>query len=278
MKREKLRKKIITIIIYGILSLIMIFYLAPFLWMLLSSFQLQQNLTKIPPEINFRTWQYNYGVLLKSEKFLLSLRNTIIVSTVTTLLTLLFSGMGAYVLARFKFKGKALIMFSNYSIQMGPAVAFLIPLFLIMRSIRLIDTLLGFILSLLVFTLPVSMWILLGFFKSIPKEMEEAGYIDGCKRLGVLLKIILPMSRSGIISAGIVTFISVWGELLISLPITITKSIPLTVFASSFSGIYFTDYGGASASAVLSSIPTVIMTIVFRNYLIKGLLEGAIKG
>jgi len=246
--------------------------------MLLTSFQSQVNLTSIPPKIEFANWFENYRKLLNNDKFMLSLRNSIIVSLTTTILTLAFASMGAYAIARLNFKGKSFILFSNYSIQMGPAVAFLIPIFLIMRSLNLIDTLAGFIIAILVFTLPVSMWVLLGFFKSIPREMEEAGLIDGCKRFQIFLEIILPMSRPGLISAGIVTFILVWGELLIALPLTLSKSIPLTVFASSFSGIYFTDYGGAAASAILSALPTVIITLVFRNYLLKGLIEGAVKG
>ena len=147
-----------------------------------------------------------------------------------------------------------------------------------MNQLRLIDTHLGLIMTVSTFTIPISVWILFGFFRTIPREMEEAGLIDGCSRFGIFLRIVLPLARPGFISASIVTFILVWGELMLALPLTLFRAIPLTVFATSFSGVHFVNFGGAAATAIISAMPTIVVVLVFRKYLLKGLLEGAVKG
>ncbi len=161
---------------------------------------------------------------------------------------------------------------------MGPAVAFLIPLFFIFKNLKMIDNIWAMILAITTFTIPMSMWIMLGFFKGIPKEIEESSIIDGCSKLQCFFRIVLPLAKPGIISACLVTFISVWGEMLIALPLTLTKATPLTVFASSFSGIQSTNFGGAAAVSMISILPIVAIVIIFKDYLLRGLAEGAVKG
>jgi len=153
---------------------------------------------------------------------------------------------------------------------MGPAIVLLIPLFVILQKTNLIDTKGGLIAVFLLFISPVAMWLLLGFFQSVPKELEEAAYIDGCSKFYTFYKIILPIVKPGLLACCIVVFISVWGDLLIPLILTISKSTTLTVFSSSFTGIYEINYGGAAATSVLSALPTILIVLVFRNYLIKG--------
>ena len=122
------------------------------------------------------------------------------------------------------------------------------------------------------------MWIMIGFLQGIPREMEESAYIDGCSRLKTFWKVIVPLAKPGMISSIIVTFISVWGELLLALPLTLSKATPLTVYASSFSGVYATNFGGAAAVSAISILPVIMIVIGFKNYLLNGLVDGAVKG
>lgn len=267
-----------SLMVHVLLVLFLIFFLAPILWMAISSLQPQENLMREVYRFTFDDIFCNYRELFANSRFLLSLKNTCLISIFATLFTIVFASCAAYVFARFNFKGKNPIMFSVYSIQMGPAVAFLIPLFFIFRNLKLIDNIWAMVLAITTFTIPMSMWIMLGFFKGIPKAIEDSALIDGCTRLQTFVRIVLPLAKPGMISACLVTFISVWGEMLIALPLTLSKATPLTVFASSFSGVYTTNFGGAAAVSVISALPVVIIVLVFRKYLLRGLAEGAVKG
>lgn len=274
MKSNALHK----IIVWLLLLAFMFFFLTPILWMTISSLQPQENLMRENYRFTADDIFGNYRSLFGDRKFLLALKNTFLITVFASLLTIAFASSAAYAFSRYDFSGKKTSMFLVYSIQMGPAVAFLIPLFFIFRAIGLIDNIWAMILAITTFTIPISMWIMLGFYKSIPREIEESAVIDGCTRLQTFLRIILPLAKPGMISACIVTFISVWGEMLIALPLTLSKATPLTVYASSFSGVYTTNFGGAAAVSVLSTLPVVIIVFVFRKYLLKGLVEGAVKG
>ena len=130
----------------------------------------------------------------------------------------------------------------------------------------------------LVFQVPVGIWILRGFFESIPHELYDAARIDGCSRLGAFFRVALPLARPGILTVGIYTFITGWNDLLIPLTMSVYKTTMLTVYASSFGGLYQIDYGGATAVAVLSAIPTILLALIFRKNLVQGLTAGSIKG
>ncbi|MHC1770551.1 MAG: carbohydrate ABC transporter permease [Flexilinea sp.] len=277
--RKKSRKYIVkSIIVHFLLAIFLLFFLFPIIWMLISSLQPQENLMREVYHFSTDNIFINYIELFENAKFQRALQNTILISAISTIMTIAFSGCAAYVFSRFNFRFKNLSMYGVYSIQMGPAVSFLIPLFFIFRQLRLIDNIWALILAITTFTIPMSMWIMYGFINSIPKEIEESALIDGCNRLQTFLLIIVPLAKPGMISACIVTFIAVWGEMLLALPLTLTKATPLTVFASSFSGIYTTNFGGAAAVSIISTLPVVIIVFVFQKYLLRGLAEGAVKG
>lgn len=267
-----------NVVIYVLLLLFLAFFIAPILWMLLSSLQPQENLMRIGYQFTWNDPFVNFQALFSDVKFLNALKNSVVLSVASTLLTVVFSACGAYAMSRCTFRMKKISMVAIYSIQMGPAVAFLIPLFFIFRQMRMIDNIGAMILAVTTFTIPMSMWIMLGFFSGLPRELEEAAMIDGCNRLTAFVKIVLPLAKPGMISACIVTFISVWGEMLLALPLTLTKATPLTVYASSFSGVYTTNFGGAAAVSVISVLPIIVLMICLRNYLLNGLTEGAVKG
>lgn len=264
---------------YIAISLIMFFFLAPFVWIVISSIQPKGLLASVPLRIDLsRVTLENYKNLFTEKEFINAAKSTILVTLGTTILGLLFSSIGAYVVASFDFPGRNAFAFTCLSMQLAPAITFLIPIFLLLQWIRLLDTYTGLIGVFLVFICPVSMWIMVGFFKSIPADFAEAAYIDGCSHFKAFCKIVSPLVIPGFIAAGVIIFISVWGDLLIPLVVSLSKTNTLTVFASSLSGAHSVDYGGAAAVSVISGFPTVILALLFRKYLIRGLVEGGIKG
>ena len=272
------KRRVFSFLVHFALFFFLLFFLLPFLWMIITSLQPRQNVMSVPMRFGMDNWYINYTAVLNNPRFVAAFTNTVVISVCTTVLTLMISTCAAYAFSRYSFKGKSFVLFSSYSIQMGPAISFLLPIFLFIRTLGLFDTRTGVVLVGTTFLVPVAMWIMIGFFSAIPREMEEAGFIDGCGRLGVFFRIVLPLARPGLISAGIVSFVMIWCDLLIPLILTLIRSVPLTVFTTSFRGMYQTDYGASAAVSVIASLPTVILLLVFRKYLLKGLIEGAIKG
>jgi len=263
---------------YLALVLIMIFVVGPIIWIAITSLQPMSNLMSVPLKVSFSnvTFEY-YRSLFADRNFVKSVINTVVTTVVSTVLVLAVSSLGAYAVARFRFANKELLLFSILGIQLGPAVAYLIPLFIMVRWLGLIDTWIGLILVFLAFVVPIGIWLLRGFFEDIPRELEPAARMDGCSRFGAFSRIILPLARGGIMATAIFVFISIWGDFLIPLIVTFSHSITLTVFASAFSGTYDVNYGGAAATAVISGLPTILLAIIFRRHLIRGLTEGSVK-
>jgi multiple sugar transport system permease protein len=274
----RLRKRLFKAMLYVAAALLMGFVVGPIIWIVITSFQPSENLMSVPPKVTLTkpTLLY-YQQLFRSPAFVKSLLNTIIITTFATLLTIGVSCLGAYAVARFRFPRKELFLFSIMGIQLGPAVAYLIPLFLMVRTFGLTDTHIGVILVFLAFVVPLGIWMLRGFFEDIPRELEPAARMDGCTRFGAFFRIILPLARGGIMATAIYIFIASWGEFFIPLVVTFSKATTLTVFASAFGGVHEVNYGGAAATAVVSGVPSIIMALFFRRYLIRGLLEGSVK-
>lgn len=278
MKSYRLRKVVGRIASYGLLWGIMIFILGPIIWVAITSFQPMSNLMTVPPRVSLSEMSLTYyRELFEDAQFTKSLKNTISITSLSTLLVLAISALGAYAAARFQFPGKDVLLFSILGLQLGPAVAFLIPLFIMVRGFGLIDTHLGVILVFTAFVVPVGIWLLRGFFEGIPHELEPAARMDGCSRIGAFIRVILPLAKGGLAATSTFVFISIWGDLLVPLVLTFSRATTLTVFASAFGGMHNVNYGGAAAVAVLSGLPTVVLAVIFRRYLVRGLFEGSVK-
>jgi len=275
---HKLRKRLFKIFLYAAAAVLMLYILGPIVWIVITSFQPSENLQSAPPRVTLTqpTLKY-YEQLFESGDFIKSLKNTIIITTFSTFFTISISCLGAYAVARFRFPRKEIFLFSILGIQLGPAVAYLIPLFLLVRAFGLTDTHSGVILVLMAFIVPLGIWMLRGFFEDIPRELEPAARMDGCTRFGAFFRIVLPLARGGIMATAIYIFIASWGEFFIPLVITFSKATTLTVFASSFGGLHEVNYGAAAATAVLSGVPSIVLAVFFRRYLVRGLLEGSVK-
>ncbi len=265
--------------VYGTAVLLVSFILLPFVWIVITSVQDTDHLQSVPPTVSLRQLDFtSYKRLMADPMFRTSLTNSLVAVTSATLLAMVIASLGGYAVGCFQLRGKSGVLFFMLIVQLVPALALLIPFFMILRSMHLIDTYAGLIMVFLVFQVPVGIWMLRGFFASIPHELFDAASIDGCTRLGMLLRIAVPLARPGIVAVGIYTFIGGWNDLLIPIIVSIHRRTMLTVYATSFGGVYKTDFGGAAAVAVLSALPTVLMAIAFRKQLIQGLTAGAVKG
>ena len=208
-----------------------------------------------------------------------SLANTLIVSVVTTLVCLAVGSITAYAFARLQFVAKRSIFNLVVFTQMLPSVALIIPLYILLVRVHLIDTLAGLTLVYTSFALPFVIWVMRGYFQTVPHELEDAARVDGCSRLGALARVVLPVSAPGLVATGTFAFLGAWGEFLLPVVLTSTdRAEPLTVIISQFSGVYNIDYHLMTTAGVLAALPPVILALVFSEHLISGLTEGGVKG
>lgn len=265
--------------IYVAAYLIALFILAPFIWVLITSVQNVNNLMTVPTKISLTDLNFSYyKQLFADPRFRLSLSNSLVIVLISTFCATIICSLGGYAMGTLRLRGKTVLLFIILGIILCPGLVFLIPLFMILRSLQLIDTYLGIALIFQIFQVPIGIWILRGFFNSIPTEIFEAAKIDGCSPFGVFLRIGLPLARPGIITVGLYAFLDSWNDLLVPLTVSIYKRTTLTVYAASFGGLKNMNYGGATAVAVLSAIPTIFLAILFRKQIIRGLTAGAVKG
>jgi len=211
------------------------------------------------------------------------LTNSLVVSLTSTVLALVVAVFAGYALARFRFRGSRTFSFVVLSTQMFPGILFLLPLFLIFVQIqtrfgiKLTGSLAGLVITYLTFSLPFSIWMLVGYFNSLPPELEEAALVDGTGRLGALFRIVLPVARPGIIAVGVFAFITAWSEVLFAsvLTNTSTRTLPIGLQAyASESGVYWDQLMAAS---VVVSIPVLVGFLSVQRYLVRGLSTGAVK-
>lgn len=203
--------------------------------------------------------------------------NSIIISSTTTLLVLAISIPASYVLSRQKFRGRRDIDFWILSTRMAPPVGVLIPYFIIFTKLKLLDTRLSIILMHLSFNLPLAIWIMKGFFREIPKEFEEAAYVDGCNYWQAFFRIIIPTVAGGIVATSILTFIFSWNELMYALTLSGLKSRTATVSLYNFISYEEILWGPLCAAGMIVLIPVFIFVILVQKKLVRGLTFGALK-
>lgn len=202
---------------------------------------------------------------------------SLIVSVSTTVLSVAIASLAAYALARFQFWGREGYGLFMLITQMMPAILFLVPLFVILRGLGLINTLPGLILSYLTFSLPFCIWLLRSYFENISPDLEEAAMTDGCNRLQALIRITLPLATPALVATGAFAFINAWNEFLFAF-ILASQQPMLTVQLYAFIGQYGPEYGNLMAAAVLIALPPVILFVIMQRHLIRGLTAGSVKG
>jgi multiple sugar transport system permease protein len=253
--------------------------LGPVLWGVVTSLYPLSSLTSQPPDLNPANLTIdNYVLVFDTSRGLFSgLINSFIIAFFTSAIALAVGSAAAYALARLNMPGSNLILMMILATQMFPGIVIAIPLFLVMSRIGLIDTHFGLIMVYLSFILPIVIWILKGFFESVPMELERAAAVDGATPLQTFQFVVLPISLPPLFATGVFAFIESWNEFFFAIILTRinVKTVPIAI--AEFSGQYTTLYGQMLASAVLASIPVVILAIIFRRFILEGFVEGAIK-
>ena len=269
---------------YFILKLVIIisfvFYAVfPFLWLVLASLKTNAELLNNPftlPEV----FQFkNYSNAIQEAGLGRLIINSLVISTSATFLNILFSSMCAFAIARHTFWGNNVLFLMITAGILVPLNALIIPYFAIINFLNLYDTRIGLIIVYCAVGLPVSTFILTEFFKSIPKEIEEASYLDGCNFAARYFKIMLPLALPGLATAGTFQFILCWNEFIYAMLLTSSTDIRTIQFGISyFTNQFFSDYVGMFAAVVISIIPSITVFILFQEKVINGLTAGSVKG
>jgi multiple sugar transport system permease protein len=259
---------------------IVVFCLLPFYWLVNISLKTGSDLSGsdiVPPNPSLD----NYQSIFESSSFTKALRNSAIVSLVTTFLGIVVGSFAAYALARLRMRGKAILLAIVLSITTFPQIAIAAPLFRLWADIGLYNTLIGLVIPYLTFALPLSIYILVSFFREIPKDLEEAALVDGATHFEAFRKVVVPLAAPGLATTAILTFIAAWNEFLLATTLTTSPSARTTPVAiSQFTGSsqFEVPLGTQSAASVVISIPLIILVLLFQKRIVAGLTAGAVKG
>jgi ABC-type glycerol-3-phosphate transport system permease component len=265
---------------FGTVGIVCVIAFFPFYWLINTSLLREVDLFSYPPIFfprrNPFVAYYNYFV---NSHILLWLKNTILVSSISTVISTVLAIFAAYSISRFRYRGRTFLTFVILITQMLPPVLLIIPIYVIFLSFKLNNTLMGLTIIFTILTVPIGTWFLKGFFDTLPKELEESATIDGASQLGTLLRITLPLSVSGIVATATWSFIIAWDEYLFASTIINTQQKwMLSVGLSSYLGQYSVSWSDIMTGAVVATIPLGFLFMFFQRYLLSGLTAGSIKG
>ena len=260
------------------IGLIILFVLAPLYWVAVTSIKpVSDYLTTPPVWFPAEPTLIHYTAALFAYRGLAGLINSVVIASATTVLSALLGTLMGYSLARFNTGGPHL-SFWVLSQRFLPPIAIVLPVFLLYRGWGLYDTRIGLTLIYTVITLPLSVWMMYAYFRQLPKEMEEAALVDGCTRFGAFWRVALPLAVPGIVVAAVFAFIFVWTEFFFALNLTSRKAFTLPTIFRAFLGFQGAQYGEASALAVTSLVPSIILGMLVQRHLVRGLTLGAVQG
>lgn len=270
------QKHLLKNLLYALgMALLVLFYLLPFLWMLLNSFKTPLQIIKLPPQLIFTPTLENFSNVFQAQNFGQYLLNSLIVGLGSTGLGLLLGLPAAFSIARYNQRKLAVAILLS---RMVPGITFLVPLFILFRSLSLVDTYYSLIFSHLLVGLPFIIWVMVPFFEGIPRELHEAAIVDGASTIQTFLQVILPISGPGIVTASILSFVFSWNNFMFSviLGTNRTKTVPVAIY--NFISYAQIDWGGLMAAAVIITVPILVLTMITQRYIIRGLTQGAVKG
>jgi raffinose/stachyose/melibiose transport system permease protein len=278
-KAGKKKSKIITKIIYLFLSLLAVVYLLPLLWVVYVSLKDDKTLFVSPWALPERPMIENYTFAWTAGRLGTATLNSIFVCGITLILCLLIGSMAAFAIGRMRWKLSGVMMTYFLTGMMIPVHCILIPVFTRFSKMHLTNSQAGLILPYLTLSLPITIFIMTGFFQSLPNELFESACIDGCSIYRSFTHIALPLSRTGLFVTGLMTFVANWNELLLAMVFIsedTKKTLPVSL--SKFVGPYNTNYSQMFAAIVIAIIPTIVVYCIFSNQIVEGLTAGAVKG
>jgi len=281
------------------------YVLAPIAWMVSSSFQPESEITSVPPHWiphaptaeNFRaifttgeqavTYETRrqgdpatgHFIPSTAKNLLPSMGNSLIVALAVVVLNLIVSVPAAYAMAKIRFIGRSTSVYFMLTTRVIPDIALVVPFFLFIHKLGLLDNLWSLIITYLAITVPFSVFILVGYFESLPDELDKAARVDGCSRLQALLRVFLPLALPSLVAVTLFTFLTCWNEFLLALMFTQTPaSQTMPIVVASFASDFTISFSFINAAGVLAVVPPVILAIVFERYIVSGLTAGAVKG
>ena len=274
------RRSLNMVLFYVFVVIFVFVSVFPLLWVFKMSIVTKSELfatppTIVPQTINSAEWTQVLG----DATFQRALINSSIIAGVTTVVCLFFGSVAAYAIARLRFRFKGTVMTLILAISFFPAVAIIAPLFLQFTQFGLINTYASVIITDVVFALPLTIWLLVAFFRELPFDLEDAAKVDGATTLQAFRKVIVPLSAPGVFTTAILTFIYAWNEFLFANTFLFDESTqPVTVVIPNFATIYTVDYGAQAAASVIVTVPLVILVLIFQRRIVSGLTAGAVKG
>lgn len=274
-----------SILLHVAAAVVALCALAPFSYMVLASVTPQRALITtplrwIPATLDFSRYVTIFqGASSAGATFRAAMLNSTIVAVGTVMISMVVGILGAYAFARLRFRFRRAVLMLFLATYMLPQIALLIPLYLILSSLGLLNTRTGLIFVDCALVIPFVLWILSNYFMTIPEELEEAARIDGTTRLGALFYVVLPAARPGIFAALMFSFLLAWDEFMYALIFTSSdaaKTLPVAI--SEFAGRYTTDFGLVAAGGIVAALPPLIVAIIFQRYIVSGMAAGAVKG
>jgi multiple sugar transport system permease protein len=277
-----MRRRIGRAFAYLVLIALAIIGLAPFVYLaILSTKRRIEILAQVPPQLSFdwSTIARNYNEVLYSQGMLDFVRNSVVVVGAATFLAVVIGTPAAYAFSRLRFRGNENLANTILSMRFMPPIAVAIPLFLMVKAIGLQDSYGGLVLPYVAFSLPLVVWIMIGFFDEVPREIDDAALIDGCTRFGVLWRVMLPLVRPGLVTAALFAAIFIWNEFLVALYVIDSReyqtiSLGAATLVSAQRPI---DWNIAAAVGVVTVIPILIFSLLVQRYIVRGLTAGAVK-
>ncbi len=267
---------------------VFLFIFAPLIWLLSASFSTQVELYAVPPHWipTHPTLQNYLDIIFPSlaassvpRTFATAILNSFKIASAVTLICIAIGSLAAYALVRIPFRFSRAVQMGILGVRMVPEVSLIIPLFIIASSLEMVNKPSVLIITYMSFALPYAIWMMTAFFQTVPIEMEEAARLDGCSRLGILWRVVMPVSIPGLVSTAMFVFLVAWDEFFYALIFTSTlaaKTAPVAI--AEFIGRYVVNINGMMAGGILAALPPVILGLIFQRYIVSGMTAGAVKG
>ena len=261
-----------------VVAFMLFWALGPIAWMLLTSIKPDNLVSAVPPVWIFAPTVANYAVLFGSADFQRYLVNTLIVASVTSVLATTFGFLSAYSFTRFRYRGSTFLPLFYLVVRMVPRISLVLPFYAIASYLGLLNTKIALISSYTTFALPFGIWMMIGFLKELPVDLEEAAAVDGANRWQILSRIVIPLAAPGIATTAIFAFLLGWNEFLFALILAGPESRTLPVMVAGFETDRGVLWGQFSAAAVSIMLPVIAVALVLQRHIVKGLTMGAVKG
>ncbi len=283
-RRRKPRAVLRRLPFYLLIGVIFVYAVFPFYWALKSAFTAENELFRTPAEyFPSNPTLANFRAVLESDQFLKALRNSTIVAGSVTLVVVVVGALAGYALGRFQFRGRSATLYLMLSMTIFPQIAILGALYTMINRFGLYDSLGALVFSYMVLVLPLTVWIITTFMAGLPKDLEEAAYVDGASPLQTFYRVMLPLVAPGLVTAGLLAFITAWNEFLFALSFTQTPDkytvpVAITSFTGETGSAFDKPWGQIMAATIVVTVPLVLLVLVLQRRILAGLTAGAVKG